>query len=42
MFALKTYKFQFSKNVSFSDNKSEIDISNKLINFKGFYYGVRT
>ena len=30
MFTLKTYKFQFSKNVSFSENKSEIDISNKL------------
>lgn len=42
MFALKTYKLQFSKNISFSDKKLEIDISNKLINFKGFYYGVRT
>lgn len=31
MFALKTYKFRFSKNILFSENKSEINIQNKFL-----------
>ena len=31
MFTLKTYKFKSSKNISFSENKLESDISNKLL-----------
>ena len=31
MFALKTYKFKSSKNISFSENKLESDVSNKLL-----------
>ena len=31
MFALKTCKFKSSRNISFSENKLESDISNKLL-----------
>lgn len=31
MFALETYKFRFSKNILFSENKSEINIQNKFL-----------
>lgn len=31
MFALKTYKFRFSKNILLSENKSEINIQNKFL-----------
>ena len=31
MFTLKTYKFKSSKNISFSENKLESDVSNKLL-----------